>query len=155
MPEQQTSLAERLLGTWWLIDRIDRAADGSLRSEPSLGSDPLAMLTYTSNRFAAQFMRRNRGVATGDVLAGPGAAPSATQNNTSAVDGYDAYFGTYRILDSGVVLHKLDAALSAANIGMEVQRTLTVTDDELTIQLETTTQAGEKVTRTLRWSRLR
>jgi hypothetical protein len=155
MPEQQTSLAELLIGTWWLIDRIDRAADGSLRSEPSLGSDPLAMLTYTGTRFAAQFMRRNRGAATGEVASVPGSVPTTAKNNTSAVDGYDAYFGTYRILDNGVVLHKLDAALSAANIGMEVQRTLTVTDDQLTIQLETTTQAGEKVTRTLRWSRAR
>lgn len=148
MRDKQNALATELLGTWWLIDRIDRAADGSLRSEPSLGSDPLAMLTYTVERFAAQFMRRDR------QSSAPVASSIAAANNTSAVDGYDAYFGTYRILEDGIVLHKLDAALSPANIGMEVKRTLSVADDQLTIQLETTTRDGEKVTRTLRWKRI-
>jgi hypothetical protein len=94
-------------------------------------------------------MRRDRASAV------PVATAIAAANNTSAVDGYDAYFGTYRILEDGVVLHKLDAALSPANIGMEVQRTLSVTDDQLTIRLETKTRDGEQVTRTLRWRRAR
>jgi hypothetical protein len=76
------------------------------------------------------------------------------KNNSSAVDGNDSHFGTYRILKNGVVLHKLKAAPSAANIGMELLRALTVTDDPLTIQLETTTRDGKKVRRRLRRSRL-
>jgi hypothetical protein len=32
-------------GTWRLMSRIDRARDGNLREEPSLGSDPVAMIT--------------------------------------------------------------------------------------------------------------
>ena len=149
MSEKRDSLAEDLIGTWRLIDRIDRAADGTVRPEPTLGSDPLAMLTYTGERFSAQFMKRDRQTNASD------ASTAAGRNNTSAVDGYDAYFGTYRIVGAGVVRHKLEAALSPGNIGMEVERTLAVVDDQLTITLATTTRTGEPVTRTLRWNRVR
>ena len=151
MDEKQASLAKALVGTWWLIDRIDRAADGNLRPEPTLGSDPLAMVTYTGERFAAQFMRRDR--ATSTPTPAPAAA-GAPVNNTSAVDGYDAYFGTYRIGANGLVRHKLDAALTRGNVGMEVERRLSVEGDRLTIVLETKTASGEAVTRTLRWKRI-
>ena len=151
MDEPQTVLAKALIGTWWLIDRIDRAADGGVRPEPTLGSDPLAMVTYTGERFAAQFMRRDR--ATSTSTSAP-AASGTLVNNTSAVDGYDAYFGTYRIGDNGLVRHKLDAAITRANIGMEVERRLSVEGDQLTIVLETKTAGGEPVTRTLRWKRI-
>ena len=148
MPEgKPKTLAEAMIGTWWLESRIDRAADGGLRDDPALGSDPLAMLTYTRDRFAAQFMKRNR-AEVGKAAAGSG------QNNTSAVGGYDAYFGTYRIGADGLVMHRLDAALTQANVGMEFARTLAVEGDRLTIVLETASQSGEPVTRTLTWKRI-
>jgi hypothetical protein len=141
-------IAERLIGTWWLLSRIDRAADGSTRIDPALGSDPLAMVTYTRDRFAAQFMKRDRSQPAGQTASGSG------QNNTSAVGGYDAYFGTYQVGEDGLVRHRLEAALSPGNIGLEVTRTLTVEGDRLTIVLATATQEGEPITRTLTWNRI-
>ena len=140
-------LAQQLIGTWSLISRIDRAADGTIRTDPALGSDPLAMVTYTRGHFAAQFMKRDRSQYSSQP-AGSG------QNNTSAVGGYDAYFGTYRIGSDGQVVHRLEAALSPANVGLEVSRTLTVDGDTLTIVLATATQGGEAITRTLTWRRM-
>ncbi|HNB25415.1 MAG TPA: lipocalin-like domain-containing protein [Alphaproteobacteria bacterium] len=142
------SLAKDMLGTWRLVSRVDRAADGALRSEPMLGADPLAMLTYTPHHFSAQFMKRDRNSAAPAHPCGSG------QNNTSAIGGYDAYFGTYQVCDGGVVLHRLEAALTPANVGMEVARTLAVDGDTLTITLETTSHEHEPVTRTLTWTRL-
>src|SRR6266853_6264524 len=85
------SLAHDLLGTWRLISRIDRDASGAAVDEPSLGSDPLALLFFdATGNFAAQFMRRDRSVA----VAAPG---FIGQNNTTAIGGYDAYFGTYEV----------------------------------------------------------
>lgn len=82
-------------------------------------------------------------------------SPHAGQNNTGAVGGYDAYFGTYTVdTSSGDVLHRLEGALTPQNIGMEVSRRLTVTGGLLVIELETTTPAGEPVTRTLTWERI-
>lgn len=137
-----------MVGTWRLVSRIDRAADGTIRTDPALGSDPLGMLTYARDRFAAQFMKRDRSTTSGQHAAGSG------KNNTSAVGGYDAYFGTYRVGENGLVVHRLEAALTPGNVGLEVARSLAVEDDALTIVLETATEQGEPVTRTLSWERI-
>lgn len=142
------TLAARIVGTWWLTSRIDRDADGSVREDPALGSDPLAILTYTRQRFAAQFMKRDRSTRL------PVAASGSGRNNTSAIGGYDAYFGTYEVQADGVVLHRLEAALTPSNVGIEVERRLSVDGDHLTIELETATQDGVPIVRTLVWERL-
>ena len=137
------------VGVWWLLSREDKAVDGSIRIDPTLGPDAKGILTYANSRFAAQFMKRDRtNVADID-------SASAGQNNTGAVGGYDAYFGTYSVDDStGEVLHCLEGALTPENVGIEVSRTLTVDGNSLVIQLETTTLDGESVTRTLTWERV-
>ena len=134
-------------GVWWLLSREDRARDGSVRIDPTLGPDAKGILTYANGRFAAQFMKRDRSDMSMQT------SPTGGQNNTGAVNGYDAYFGTYSIdAQSGAVLHRLEGALG--NVGMEVLRTLTVKGNSLIIQLETTTFEGEPVTRTLTWERV-
>lgn len=136
-------------GVWWLLSREDRAKDGSIRIDPTLGPDAKGILTYANGRFAAQFMKRDRSDTTST------AGTSGGQNNTGAVGGYDAYFGTYSVDPrSGDVWHRLEGALTPQNVGMEVLRTLTVDGDNLVIQLETTTLEGEPVTRTLTWERV-
>lgn len=142
-------LAESLIGVWWLLSRIDTAADGTLREEPSLGSDPLGILVYAPDRFAAQFMKRNRSEPSGAEATVTG------QNNTVAVGGYDAYFGRYEIdQNTGEVIHRLEGALTPENVGIAVSRNLTVENDQLEIRLATTTMDGEPVTRTLTWKRI-
>ena len=141
-----SSLAKDILGTWELQTRYDRAANGTFRDEPVLGSDPIALLTYTKTRFSAQFMRRNRsGVAPATI--------AATANNTASVDGFDAYFGSYVIGLDGDVIHRLEASIAMANVGMEVSRNLKVVDGRLMILLKTAALNGEEVTRTLTWQR--
>lgn len=141
-------LARRMVGVWWLLSREDFAADGSRRVDASLGADPLGILTYTSERFAAQFMKRDR-------ASGALGATSQARNNTGAVGGYDAYFGVYRVDPaSGEVMHRLEGALTPANVGMEFSRTLRVEGDRLVIRLDTTTLEGEAITRVLTWRRI-
>ena len=142
-------LSKTIPGIWWLLSREDRTKDGETRSEPTLGHDPIAVLTYGGGHFAAQFMKRNRSA---------GAAAQifyTAQNNSSAVDGYDAYFGTYEINElTGEVAHTLIGAITAANIGMTFMRSLRVNENKLTLQLETATAEGEPVVRTLIWDRI-
>jgi len=142
-------LENQIQGTWWLLSREDHAKDGERRIDPILGSDPIAILVYASNHFAAQFMKRNRGA---DSVT---QATRAGQNNTSAIGGYDAYFGTYMV-DEGtsLVAHTLVGSITPANIGMTVYRNLEVQNDKLTIKLDTTTQKGEAITRTLTWKKI-
>ena len=142
-------LATSLVGMWWLESRIDTAGDGSRREEPTLGSDPVGVLVYSKGRFAAQFMKRDRSVLSDSGASLPG------RNNTAAVGGYDAYFGTYEVDEStGAVIHRLEGALSPENVGLEVSRTLRVDGDQLQIKLATTTEDNEPVTRTLTWKRV-
>jgi hypothetical protein len=137
-----------LLGTWRLVSREDRNEVGERRVDPGLGADPLGLLVYdTGGNFAAQFMRRDRVDASQP-------SPTGGSNNTSAVNGYDAYFGTYTVDEkTGTVTQSLAAALSPTNVGMVVTRNLRVEGDSLVIELATTRPDGEPITRTLRWIR--
>jgi len=143
------NLEDEIQGTWWLVSREDHTKDGHRRIDPILGSDPIAILVYANNHFAAQFMKRNRGA---DSII---QATSAGQNNTYALGGYDAYFGTYKVdEETNMVAHTLIGSINPANVGMTVYRSLQVEGDTLTIKLDTTTQDGELVTRTLTWKKI-
>ena len=142
-------LSEALIGTWQLLSRMDITATGERVLEPSLGDDPHALLIYDrSGHFAAQFMRRDRSVAVPDGTAG-------AANNSRAVGGYDAYFGTYTVDDyGGTVTQILIGALSNEHVGSVLTREMEVRDDALVIRLTTTVANNVEVTRTLTWRRL-
>ncbi len=149
LKKRSRDLRHNMLGVWWLLSREDIAEDGTQRLDQPLGSDPLGILTYAPDRFAAQFMKRDRSNESSSE------SSIAGQNNTGAVGGYDAYFGTYEVEEvSGNVIHRLEGALTIENIGIEVSRNLQVENDRLVIQLDTSTTAGEPVTRTLTWQRI-
>jgi hypothetical protein len=143
-------LSTILPGTWELLSRIDVDDAGKPQEEPSLGSDPVALLFYDrSGHFAAQFMKRDR--SNSNVID----APIAGSNNTRAQGGYDAYFGTYRVDDVACsVTQRLTGALSRESVGMEVTRTMCVEGDQLTIMLQTSSPTGKSLTRTLKWKRV-
>jgi hypothetical protein len=148
-------LSQSLIGTWELLSRVDRTASGERRVEPGLGEDPVALLYYDqSGRFAAQFMKRDRGTGSAPAPVVPSVANAP--NNSRAQGGYDAYFGTYTVDDSrGTVTQRLLGALSAENVGQVLTREMTVDDDTLTIEQQTVAPDGAPVTRTLTWRRAR
>jgi hypothetical protein len=143
-------LSATLPGTWELLSRIDVNDAGERCEEPSLGSDPIALLVYDrAGHFAAQFMKRDRTAAAIPEAAVAGA------NNTRAQGGYDAYFGSYAVDDAtGLVTQRLEGALSAESVGMVITRSMQVEGDRLVIALRTTSVAGAPVTRTLTWRRV-
>ena len=141
-------LSTSLPGTWELLSREDRTASGEKRVEPSLGEDPVALLIYDrAGHFAAQFMKRDRSGSSAPVSAGG-------TNNSRAIGGYDAYFGTYTVDDAqGTVTQRLTGSLAVENVGIVLTRSMQVERDRLVIALQTTVQ-GENVTRTLTWKRV-
>jgi hypothetical protein len=143
------SLSTELLGSWRLVSRRDRGADGHRRIEPSLGADPVALLIYGSaGNFANQFMKRDR-----SSLAEPGPARAGT-NNSHAVGGDDTCFGTYAVDDAtSTVTQRLVGALAPGDVGQVVTRELRIERGRLVISLETTTAQGEPVFRRLEWER--
>ena len=145
----ENALSTRLVGSWELISRLDRTRGGEQRIEPSLGGDPIAFLVFDrTGHFAAQFMRRDRSVE-------EPASPAAAANNSKARGGYDAYFGVYTVGDDQrMVRTRLVGALSPENVGQVFEREMSVEGDTLISELETTSAAGEALTRTLRWRRV-
>jgi Lipocalin-like domain len=150
VPSKNRLLSFTLPGTWELLSRIDVDDSGEARIEPTLGSDPVALLIYDrSGHFAAQFMKRDR--STTAIMD----APTAGSNNTRAEGGYDAYFGTYTVDDAtGTVTQRLIGALSVESVGMEISRGMKVDGDHLIITLRTSSVSGQPVTRTLTWKRV-
>jgi hypothetical protein len=149
LSEPSKESMKRMQGVWWLLSREDWTKDGQKRIDPVLGADPIAILTYTKTHFAAQFMKKDRSIESGSQSSYSG------QNNTIAIGGYDAYFGTYQANEeTGKVTHTLIGSINQANIGITVTRDLRVHQNNLTIQLETTTPEGEPIIRTLVWKRL-
>ncbi|MGN6249604.1 MAG: lipocalin-like domain-containing protein [Ginsengibacter sp.] len=148
LPQPSGDLAKKIQGTWWLLSREDRTKDGKKKFDPVLGDDPVGILSYAKIHFAAQFMKRDRTGANEATI-------KSGNNNTIAADGYDAYFGTYEVdEENGHVAHTLIGSVVSENIGITVSRDVRVNDDNLIIQLETTSADGEPVTRTLIWNRI-
>jgi Lipocalin-like domain len=139
-----------LVGTWELVSRIDRTMDGREVDEPNLGRDPIAWIIYDSaGHVAAQLMRRDRSNARS-------AAPSlAETNNTGAINGYDAYFGTWSFeAERGTVTHLIRASVDASAVGRTVSRQVRLEGDQLTLSFQTTSANGNPVTRTVVWKRI-
>lgn len=143
-------LSISLTGTWELLSREDVTRSGERRIDHSLGADPFGLLIYDGNgHFSAQFMKRERDGADA------GLSRKAAPNNSRATDGYDAYFGAYTVDDAqGTVTQTLTGALSRENAGMILTRAMQVDGDELVIRLDTATDDGEAIIRTLRWRRV-
>jgi len=152
LPPPSADLASEILGAWWLLSRLDHDDSGKRHVCPILGAEPLGFLSFTPKRFSAQFMRRGRELEPESPLT---AAASPTANNTAAVGGYDAYFGTYELDDArGTVVVKLEASLSPANIGKTFLREVRVVGDRLIIRLDTNAADGTPISRTLTFERL-
>ncbi len=149
LPPPTEDLATVLLGMWTLKSREDVDASGQVHIDPLLGNDPIAILCFGPGHFAAQFMKRERSRQEN--------APQPVQpkNNTVAVDGYDAYFGFY-VTDeaAGTMTTHIEGSISPGNVGKTYVRNVRVVNNQLIIQLETTTIDGTAVTRTNTFSRV-
>lgn len=147
LPPPDGALDRSILGVWRLVSREDYDGGGNRVIDPVLGADPLGILCFAPRHFAAQFMKRSRD-------AGPGPAPARGANNSSAADGYDAYFGTYDLdVVAGTIDVALEGSIVSANIGLKLTRDVRVAGDRLWIRLSTTATDGTPITRTLAFER--
>ena len=149
LPPLTDNLASKIPGIWMLKSREDVDAEGQILIDPFLGRNPMGMLCFGPNHFAAQFMKRDR--------SGEESAPQRAQakNNTAGVNGYDAYFGTYTVDEAaGTIATRLEGSISPVNIGKTFIRDVRVAGSELIIQLKTTAVDGTAITRTNAFSRV-
>jgi hypothetical protein len=147
----------QLTGSWRLVSRQSKKADGEIEADPGLAATPLGILIYDqSGHVAAQRSRRDRNVAILPEECQAAITTKGTPDTAQTILGYDAYFGTYKInVHDGTVTHHLEAALYPGDIGKDIERHFTISGDQLTITFNTTTRDGVKVARTLIWQRLK
>ena len=149
LPPLTANLASKILGIWMLKSREDVDAEGQILTDPFLGRDPIGILCFGPSHFAAQFMKRDRSEEE-DV-------PQRVQakNNTAAVNGYDAYFGTYSVDEAaGTLATHVEGSISPDNIGKTYVREMRVVGNELIVQLKTTSVDGVAITRTNTFARI-
>ena len=137
----------KLCGTWVLLERIDRNANGDVVSEPTLGQDPIGILIYDrAGNMSVQIMKRNR-----NSTAANESQISSNSNNIGAANGYVAYFGKYKIdFKQHTVTHLLEGSISDADVGKSVTRNFIFKGNELWLSFETI-NGSTAVKRTLRW----
>lgn len=149
LPPPTANLAATILGIWKLKSREDVDDRGQIHIDPFLGRDPLGILCFGPSHFAAQFMKRDRSREENVPQ------PVQVKNNTVAVSGYQAYFGTYSIDEiAGTLTTHLEGSISPADVDSTYIRDVRVVDNELIIQLETTAADGTAITRTNTFSRI-
>ena len=143
LPPLTANLASKILGIWMLKSREDVDAEGQILIDPFLGRDPIGILCFGPSHFAAQFMKRDRSDEEN--------VPQRVQakNNTAAINGYDAYFGTYSVDEAaGTLATHVEGSISPVNIGKTYVRDVRVVGNELIIQLETAAVDGTAIIRT-------
>jgi hypothetical protein len=152
-----SSVRAQLIGSWRLVSRQSRRANGEVEMDAGLSATPLGILIYDqSGHVAAQLSRRDRTVAMLPEECEAAIATKGTSDTAQTILGYDAYFGTYKVNENdGTVTHHLEAALFPGDIGKDIERHFTIAGDQLTITFNTTTREGVKVTRTLIWQRMK
>jgi Lipocalin-like domain len=149
LPPLTPNLGAAILGIWKLKSRVDVDATEQIHIDPFLGREPLGILCFAPSHFAAQFMKRDRSHQENVP------EPVQAKNNTLAVSGYDAYFGTYSIDErAGTLTTHLEGSISPANVGKTFVRDVRVVDNALIIQLNTTAVDGTAITRTNTFSRI-
>lgn len=149
LPPLTDNLASKIIGIWTLKSREDVDAERKILIDPFLGRDPFGILCFGPSHFSAQFMKRDRSEE--ENLS----ERVQAKNNTAALNGYDAYFGTYRVdQTAGTIATLLEGSISRINIGKTFIRDARVVGNELIIQLKTTSVDGKAITRTNTFSRV-
>lgn len=137
----------RIVGTWELVTRTVKRADGTTIVDPVLGEKPTGRLVYdASGAMMLQIMRAGRK----EPISTP-ADPKA-KSNPRVVLGYDSYFGRYTVDEkAGTVTHHVEGSLFPEDLGDDWVRPFTLDGDTLTLRV---TSPADGLTRTLVFRRL-
>jgi hypothetical protein len=138
-----------VVGTWKLVSYVTETPDGT-RTFP-LGEDAVGMAIYLPNgRVSIQFMKRDRPrFKSGDAWRG------TLEEERAAFESYFAYAGRYTLDAQGsTVTHHIEVSSIPDYVGIDLQRTVAIAGNRLTLRTPPRTLAGQTSTSTLIWERV-
>jgi len=150
--QQPGAAAKQLIGTWKLVAIEERDADGKLAVPLDYGADPVGLLMYdATGHMSAQAMRRGRAKLPSDDV-----HTVTPEQAKAAFTGYNGYFGTYEVIESGsIVIHHVEGSMIPNWEGGDQRRKFTLIGDRLILEPPPIQAGGVKRTRRLTWQRVR
>jgi hypothetical protein len=138
--------SQRIVGTWQLMTRTVKRADGTAIVDPVLGEKPAGRLVYDpGGAMSLQMMRTGRK----EAISTPSNARD--KSNPRVILGYDSYFGRYKVDEkAGTVTHHVEGSLFPEDLGDDWVRPFTLNGDTLTLSLK----GEDGLTRTLVFQRM-
>jgi hypothetical protein len=132
MADPVSSIRDRLLGTWTLVEWSEQRSDGT-KAFP-LGEDAIGQIAYTADgHVAAQLARRSRAAFHSDDwrAASPDEAARGFKD-------YFGYFGTFSIdAERNVVIHQVEGSWFPNLDGSDQQRHFRFDRDRLVLDADT------------------
>jgi hypothetical protein len=143
------SIAERLVGTWSIVEYVATADDGSVVHP--MGPHLSGLIIYGADGvMGVQIMQVDRPRW---GRASTGAARS--EERVTAADGYLAYSGTYEVDEEArVVVHQLQVALVPNWVGTAQRRAVMLDGDRLELTAPATFISDAVRTARLTWRRV-
>ncbi len=150
--QSDTSLSQRIKGTWRLLSAVHEAQDGTRVDQ--LGPGATGFLIYTDDGYVSAHMQAmNRGRFGGDDP-----FEGSLAEFKAAASGYIAYCGRYTLDENTSVLtHEMAVSLFPNWVGGRQQRIATFQDGNLVLRTGTPmpSRDGQAAVITLTWERAR
>jgi hypothetical protein len=136
-----------LVGTWRLVSWETRSLDGQIGYP--LGRDAVGYILYNQDGYMSVAISRpdRPKFAAGDLLGG------STEEKARATGTYVSYCGRYEFRGD-TVIHHVDLSLFPNWVGVEQERLVELTDDQLTLSTRPMLLGGILQTAHLIWERL-
>jgi hypothetical protein len=140
---------ERFVGTWSLVSAEARLANGKVAHV--YGDDPPGLIIYDSaGNVSVNFMRSDR-----PAFSVADKAKCAPEEAKSAIETYEAYFGTYEVDEArGTVTHHVRGSLLPNWTGSDQLRFYEFSDDLLILSTAEIPYSGTTLIGRLTWKRV-
>lgn len=139
---------KKIVGTWKLVSAEARRADGKVIQV--YGETPLGFIIYdAAGNVSVNFMRADR-----PAFAAADKARATPEEAKSAIESYEAYFGTYEVDEvQGTVTHHVEGSLLPNWTGSDQLRFFEFSGDCLVLSTAEIPYSGTTVVGRLTWRR--
>lgn len=140
---------KQFVGTWRLFSAEARRADGKVMRV--YGENPRGFIIYdAAGNMSVNFMQSDR-----PPFAIADKARSTSEEAKSAIETYEAYFGTYEVDEArGIITHHVEGSLLPNWTGSDQLRLYEFSDDSLVLSTAEIPYSGTTIVGRLAWKRV-